>query len=239
MATKKLQLKPVFVKTKNVRNFESVMDGLLLNEGEGCLGMMYGKAGLGKSRTGVWYAAQKGCVYLPVEAVWRSSEKAFLQALCRELGILDPPKTKVPAYYAALEVLISDPRPVLIDEFEKLPMSFLDIVRDLSDRSRVPFVLIGEEGLVRYMSRDRRIWSRTFQALEFKPIEVADVIMFADKSAGLDLSIEVASLLHQGAEGYFRLVKRYVLALFHAAQAGNKDITPEMVQVIINSSLKG
>jgi DNA transposition AAA+ family ATPase len=237
--SQRFQLKPVFVKTKNVRNFEAVMDGLMLNEGEGCLGMVWGKAGLGKSRTAVWYAAQNGCVYLPVDAIWRGSEGAFLQALCRELGVIDPPRYRVKAYYTALGKLIESPRPVLVDEFEKLPMGFLDIVRDLSDRSTAPFVLIGEEGLVRYMERDRRIWSRTFQALEFEAIGIPDVIMFAKEAAGLELSVDVASVLHRESGGFFRLIKRYVLALYHAAQAGDKEITVEMVMVIIQSSLKG
>lgn len=238
---RKVQLTPVFVKTKNVRNFESMMDGLMLNEGEGCLGMVYGRAGRGKTRTTQWYAANRGCVYLRVAAIWKNSEKEFLRALCFELGVIDPPKHKVPAYNMVLERLLSEPKPaVFIDEFEKLPVSFLDVVRDLSDVSLVPFVLIGEEGLVNYMERDRRVWSRTFQNLEFKPIEIADIILFAREAAGLKVGIDVANLLLNSAGGDFRLVKRYLLALYHAASAEKRDeITAEMVNITIKSQLKG
>ena len=41
---KQIKVKPTFVRTKNVRNFEVLMDGLALGEGEGRLGLVYGQA---------------------------------------------------------------------------------------------------------------------------------------------------------------------------------------------------
>ncbi len=56
--TKKIRLKPEFVKTKNVRNFEVMMANLAISEGEGRLGMVYSQAGRGKTRTCQVYAAR-------------------------------------------------------------------------------------------------------------------------------------------------------------------------------------
>lgn len=237
---KKVSLKPVFVKTKNVRNFEAMIDGLLLNAGEGCLGMIWGRAGRGKTRTTQWYVANGMDVYIRAQAIWRTSETEFLRTLCRELGVVKPPKQKVPAYNAALEALMANTRIIFIDEFEKLPRHFLEIVRDLSDMSGCAFVLVGEEALVSFMNQDRRAWSRVFQVLEFKPIEVADIIMFASESAGLKLSIDVANELHHESGGDFRLVKRYLLSLYQMHQADpDKDITVDMARMIIKSAFKG
>lgn len=39
-----MKLKPSFVKTRNVRNFEVLMNGLDLAAGEGRFGLVYGQA---------------------------------------------------------------------------------------------------------------------------------------------------------------------------------------------------
>ena len=44
---KQIAVKPVFVQTRNVRNFQAMMGGLALAEGEGRLGLIFGRAGRG------------------------------------------------------------------------------------------------------------------------------------------------------------------------------------------------
>ena len=236
----KIKLKPVFVKTKNVRNFEVMMDALAMNEGEGCFGMVYSRAGRGKTRTSQWYSAHHDCVYLRVLSIWRSGELDFLKAFCRELDILTPPKRKGPAFDAAVENLVANQRPVFLDEAEKMPSSFLDIVRDIADCARIPVIMVGEEELVSYMERNRRVWSRTFRKLEFKPIEVADIIMFGADAAGLKLNIPVASILHEASDGDFRLVKRDLLGIAQAANASQtKDVSEKMAKIVVKAGFSG
>ncbi len=237
---KKLQLNPVFVKTKNVRNFEVMMDGLALADGEGCFGMVYSQAGRGKTRTSQWYSAHQDCVYLRVLTIWRTSETEFLRSFCNALNILSPPKRKGPAFAQIVNNLIENPRPVFLDEIEKMSQTFLDLVRDIADSAQVPVILIGEEELVSFMKQNRRVWSRTFQQMEFAPIEVADIIMYASESADLKLSIPVAKMVHKASGGDFRLVKRDLLGLAQTANANQtKTITEKMAKIVIQSGLSG
>ncbi len=240
MKQKSIKLNPVFVKTRNVRNFEVMMDGLALSEGEGRLGIVYGRAGRGKTRTSQWYQANNSCIYLRMVTVWRTSELYFLQMLCRELGILNPPHRKGPAFTAIVDKMISDPQPVFLDEIEKLPRFFLDLVRDLSDMSTAPFVLIGEEELFSYMRQNRRVWSRTFQQLQFDPIEIKDIIIFTAETAGLNLTPQVARQFHQSSNGDFRIVKRDILNLVQIANAkGTDEVTEGMAKIAIKTGLSG
>lgn len=237
---KKLQLNPVFVKTKNVRNFEVMMDALALAEGEGCFGMVYSQAGRGKTRTSRWYAARNNCIFIRILTIWRSGELDFLKTFMKELNILSPPGRKGPAFAKVVDALLKNPRPVFLDEVEKMSQVFLDLVRDIADSAGVPVIMIGEEALPDYMERNRRVWSRTFQQLEFKSIEIADIIMYAGESAGLKLSIPVAQMLHKASEGDFRLVKRDLLGLAHAANANQTtNITEKMAGIVIRSGLSG
>lgn len=232
------KLKPVFVNTTNVRNFEVMMEALDAAEGEGRLGMVFGQAGRGKTRTAQRYAAHNGCVYLRMATVWRSSELEFLKALCKELGITHPPHRKGPAFAEAVDRLISDPRPVFLDEIEKLPRHFMDVVRDLSDLSGAAFVLIGEEELVPCMQRNRRVWSRTYRQLEFKPITTADVLAYARQAADLALDPDTAAVIHKDTAGDFRLVRADILNLMQIAAANGGGISPDMACVACRQRLR-
>lgn len=236
----KIVFNPVFVKTKNVRNFEVMMDALELNNDEGCFGMVYGQAGRGKSRTSQWFHAHNDCVYLRIMRVWKDSELEFLRALCRELKVISPPGRKAAAFSAVIDALVNNPRPVFIDEVEKMKPGFIEVVRDLVDATGQIFVLLGEEELVPYMQRHRRVWSRTFQQLEFQPIEIADILMYAKESTGLKLSIDVASALHRASDGSWRPVKRALIGMVQWANSNDsRTITLKTAKMIIKSALTG
>jgi hypothetical protein len=237
---KMMKLKPTFVKTKNVRNFESMMEGLALGDGEGRLGMVFGQAGRGKTRTTQWWAANNAAVYMRITTIMRGSELEFLASMCRELGNLAPPKRKGSCFTEIIDNLLSTPRPVFMDELEKLPGFFLDLVRDISDLAMCPFIMVGEEELTAYMKRNRRVWSRTFQQMEFLPIGVADIIGFAKEAANITLTTDTAAVLHAASAGDFRLVKRDLLSLMQiAAGKGTTDITVDMAKMAVKSGVRG
>lgn len=203
-----LQIKPVFVKTDNVVGFEDLMDGLTMLSGEGRLGLVYGRAGRGKTRTAqAWHANNKNSIFLRCLNIWRSSELGFLQNLCFELGVIDIPGRKNAAFMAALDVLNPD-TVIMIEEIEKLPYMFLELIRDFADLKGCAVVLIGEEELLSLMRRNRRIWSRTFRQMEFKPIGPSDIINYAFQAAGMKISADVAGSLYRSSEGDFRIIKR-------------------------------
>lgn len=238
---KEIRVSPRFVNVKNVRNFQAMIDALMLSAGEGRLGVVIGLAGLGKTRTSQWYAANNGCAFVRCLSIWRHSELGFLQALCRELGVKKIPHRKDPAFLAVMDALAGQGgKPVFIEEIEKLPRLHLELVRDLADLSAAPFVLIGEDELQTHMQHVTRIWNRTFQRLEFEPLGLGDVVMFAREAAGIELPTEVAEALHQGAKGCFRVIKRDLQNLVNVMNAkGTDKPTMEMAKVAIKQSLRG
>jgi len=232
---------PKFVNVKNVRNFQAMVDALMLSAGEGRLAAVIGPAGRGKTRTAQWYAANNRCAFIRCLSIWRQSELGFLQAMCRELGVKKIPYRKDPAFIAVMDALNAQGgRPVFIEEIEKLPRLHLELVRDLSDLSAAPFVLIGEDELQSHMQQVTRIWNRTFQMLEFETLGMGDVVMFARESAGIDLPAEVAELLHREAKGCFRVIKRDLISLVNIMNAKGKAAPDmEMAKVAVKQSLRG
>jgi len=237
---KQLQVKPVFVKTKNVRNFEVMMDGLAMSAGEGRFGVVWGRAGRGKTRTCHWWYAQHSSIYLRMAKIWAKSDIEFLMAFARELGMLNPPHRRGICFREIIDRLIVDPRPVFVDEIEKVSGFIMEIVRDISDITTAPFIFVGEEELYSVMQRNRRVWSRTYQQLEFSPIDVADIIMYASDAAGVKLEIPVAAILHGASGGDFRIVRRDMLNLVQIANAkGTQDLTEEMARMAVKSAPRG
>lgn len=235
-----IKIKPTFIKTKNVRNFETMMDGLELGAGEGRLGLISGRAGRGKTRTSQWFQAHNGCIYLRMATIWRNSELEFLRAICRELRIVPAPFRKGPCYTQIIDKLIANPVPVFLDEIEKMSPTYLDIIRDLSDMSTAPFVLIGEDELVAFMRQNQRVWSRTFRRLEFDPIDVSDILLYTKDSTDLRLSMPVAKIFHAASKGDFRIVKRDMQALVQYANAnGTREITEAMARIAVKAGLRG
>jgi len=239
---KNLQLIPTFVKTRNVRNFEVMMNGLALGDGEGRLGLVHGRAGRGKTRTAQWYAAHSGSIYLRMITVWRTSELEFLRTLCRELGIVSPPHRKGPCFIEILDKLLAEPRALFLDEIEKLSSHFLDVIRDLSDLAKIPIILIGESELPVVMRRNARVWSRTQQELEFEPISSADIVYYIGESTGkqIQLTPTMVAIIEKASGGDFRLVRRALLNLTQIFNAeGSGKVTEQMVSIAVKTGLNG
>ncbi|MCF8112790.1 MAG: ATP-binding protein [Desulfotignum sp.] len=236
----KITLKPVFVKTKNVRNFDVMMDGLSLANEEGCFGMVFSQAGRGKSRTCQVYVSRNDGVYVRIMRIWKRSELEFLRGLCKAAGVKAIPNRVGATFQAIIDAMVANPRPIFLDEMEKMRPDFIDILRDIADVTGLPIILMGEEELVSYMQRDRRIWSRTFQQLEFGPIEIADIMLYAKESIGLQMSIDVASMVHKSSGGDWRPVKRTIINMAHYMNANpGKKITQGITKMILDSALTG
>lgn len=235
-----IKVQPVMIQNRNVSNFSSLMDGLASAAGEGCLALVTGRAGRGKTATSIHHAAQNACIYLRMATVWASSELEFLRALLVELGVQTPPHRKGPCYNLILDKLTANPQPVFLDELDKLPRYFLDVVRDISDGSAAPFVLVGEAELESLCSQNRRVWSRIFQSMQFAPITASDVMLYAAKAASITLQPGVAEIIHRGSEGDFRLVRRNMISLAQIANTENtREITEKMAEMAIRVGFHG
>lgn len=235
-----MKLNPSFVKTKNVRNFQALMSGLEMAEGEGRFGLVWGQAGRGKTRTAQWYCADNNAVYLRVLAIWATSELDFLCTLAKELGVLTPPRRKAAAFQAVLDKLAMDPRPIILDEIEKLHPKFLEFLRDLTDLSGAAIIFVGEENLVEHLMHERRVWSRVFQQMQFEPINASDIIYYAADVAGLQVDKEASQIVATSSGGDFRLVRRDVVALAQICRAkDSKEVTAEMASIVAKQALRG
>ncbi|MFQ5776172.1 MAG: AAA family ATPase [Kiloniellaceae bacterium] len=160
-----------------------------------------GEAGLGKSRTGMWWTVQNDAVM--IRAHPNATPAWVLSDLVRELG-LAPTRTTQALATQAIGALAADPRPVVIDEVEHALRSdalVLDTLRDVADLCEVPLVLIGREGTPEKLRRHRQIWRRIGAVAEFRPLDLEDAALLAAELVELDVPEAVLSEILRAAEG--------------------------------------
>jgi len=229
-----------WIPTRNERNFLVMMDVLSKAEGRGRLGMIVGPFGRGKTWTVRRYAAHNRAAYLLCWHTWQSSELGMLQALCRELGMSEPPHRKDACLYQIVDRLIANPRTVFLDEMDLTPKR-LDLVRQIVEVTASSFVLVGENRLAEQMAGNGRTWSRTFQTLIFEPLAMSDIIFYARESAGLEISEDVAAILHAApGGGDWRNLERLTIELTEICNSNRTRVVSEsMAAMAIKMALKG
>lgn len=242
--SKKIQFAPGFVNTRNVNNFAAMMDGLMLSlgghdDGDERLGCVFGRAGRGKTRTVQTWAAHHNAVYLETAIVW--SELDFLRALCHEVGIRNPAGRRGKCFADAVDMLISMPRPVFIDEIERFGQRMLEVVRDVAKVTGGVIVLVGEEELPHLMKLNRRMWSRTYQSMEFEPAAPADIIGYVHQTTGLKLTREAVGVMHKASGGDLRIIRRDTINLVHVVNSMERygDVAAETAEIACKSGLNG
>lgn len=238
----KLSVKPVFVKSRNVNNFLSMLAALALSAGEGRFGLVWGQAGRGKTRAAQWFIANNpDCLYILTLKVWRYSPGEFLKAIARELGMTSVPSRVGPLFTEVAERLSVRRPTIFVDEPEKLPLGFLEILRDLTESTAAPIVLIGEKELPGMMKKERRVWSRTYQELEFQPFGVKDIVQYVTASAGVRFtSPGAAEAMHKSSGGDIRIVRRDLINLVQVLNAkGVAEADESAVAAAVRLALTG
>ena len=169
-------MNPVFVKTKNVKNFVSTLANLQ-NRAKGVPGMalVYGEPGLGKTQAALWWVAnnQEDAIY--VSATQSMTTKWLLEEIIRELG--DSPFYRTSEIFEQIvRELIKRPKVIIVDEIDYLAheKSTIEMLRDIHDRTHTPIVLIGMTYADKKLKRYRHLYDRLSEILQFQKFPSED-----------------------------------------------------------------
>ena len=169
-------MKPVFVKTKNVKNFVSTLANLQ-NRAKGVPGMalVYGEPGLGKTQAALWWVAnnQEDAIY--VSATQSMTTKWLLEEIIRELG--DSPFYRTSEIFEQIvRELIKRPKVIIVDEIDYLAheKSTIEMLRDIHDRTHTPIVLIGMTYADKKLKRYRHLYDRLSEILQVQKFPFED-----------------------------------------------------------------
>ncbi len=130
-----------FVMTNISKNIWGVLDYSRLQK---TLGIIYGDAGIGKTKTAREWAKDKNDVVMITATPAFGNQKPFLKLLARALktnrtGTVDD------IYLDVLDKLESRDMTILIDEAQHLTVKTLEAIRSINDSTGTAIVLIGNE----------------------------------------------------------------------------------------------
>lgn len=230
--------KGVFIETDNVNRFRTALRVVTdAEKGQPGLLVVRGPTGRGKTMATRNAHAVGGGVFLRVYEGLTQAQ--FLCRLCFETCGMEP-SSGLKAKVEIIRSLESNPRPLFIDEADRLATARIADLRDIHDETGCAVVFIGEEKIIQHLSVERRLARRVTQMVDFGPVTPDDVILYAAQAAELAMDPAAAEEAVTAAEGEFRLTHNLVVLLEQAAAATQKrEVGVTMVRAASKRLFKG
>ncbi len=201
-------MKRVFVKTQNVKHFISAVTRLQDREEEiPGLALIYGKYGLGRTRTAVWWSAQnEGAIF--IRTLKLMTGRWLLSKIVAELG--EEPMYRVSDLFEQCQGILLDgkQRVLIFDEVDYLTHDarVIETLRDIHDITGVPMVFIGMEHADKKLMRYKHLYDRFSEVLKFNELIENDIRTIADEMCEVKLSDCAVKYLYQSSNRFRPLV---------------------------------
>lgn len=200
-------MKNTFVRTKNVKNFVSLMDSLQkLPPNIPKLALVYGEHGLGKTHTIMWWAIRNDAIY--IRANNEMTQCGLLKSIVEELDER-PFFYMQENYKLILKHLKTNPKTIIVDEVDYLigSKNAIEILRDIQDCTGSPLVLVGMGLVDRKISRLKHFDDRLFKKLNFEHFNQDDIRNILNELTELSFSEDALSYIATRTNQFRKLVQ--------------------------------
>lgn len=200
-------MKKVFVKTKNVKGFMNLIFNLKSKpENISKIGLVYGEAGLGKTKTALYLAIQHDAIY--VRATNSMTPKWLLEEIAKELG-------EIPRFYTAdifrqcVNALKSKPQLIIVDEIDYLLADFraIESLRDLNDETDVPIILVGMNLAKHKLKKHNHLLDRISEIYHFKEFDFLDVKQIVNELSEVEITDCAVKTIHSKHKRFRQIVR--------------------------------
>lgn len=227
-------MKNTFIRTKNVKNFVSLMDSLQkLPPNIPKLALVYGEHGLGKTHTIMWWAIRNDAIY--IRANNEMTQSGLLKAIVEELDER-PFFYMQENYKLILKHLKSDPKTIIVDEVDYLigSKNAIEILRDIQDCTGSPLVLVGMGLVDKKISRLKHFDDRLFKKLKFEHFNQEDIEKILNELTDLEFSEEALKYIATRTNQFRKLVQ-HIDQIEKLASANQLEVIDEqLVKGILN-----
>ncbi len=211
-----------FVETQNVKKFYNALSALHRRGAEeACLIVVDGEPGLGKTTTLNHWASQSNGIFLRAKQQW--TPNWMLTELIESLGGMAPHSFQK-KFAKALELIKarqtassidSEKFAIVIDEADYISAkkTLLDTVRDLSDTTFVPAVLVGMGHIRENLIRFPQVNSRVSQRVKFKKATLEDVRLMIDQMCEIKVADDLCKFVHRASGGYNREILNAIASI--------------------------
>src|SRR5574344_2895940 len=200
-------MKKIFVKTKNVKGSMNLIYSIK-NKPENIskIGLIYGEAGLGKTKTALYFAIQHDAIY--IRATNSMTPKWLLEELAGELD-------EMPRFYTAdifrqcVNALKSKPQMIFVDEIDYLLADFraIESLRDLHDETGVPIILVGMKLAKHKLKKHTHLFDRISEIYKFSEFDFTDVKHIVTELSEVEIQDSAIRIIHQKATRFRQIVQ--------------------------------
>ncbi|MBI5484479.1 MAG: ATP-binding protein [Deltaproteobacteria bacterium] len=169
------------------------------------IGVLYGKAGLGKSSAACYLVNRYNAYRIECKSVW--NRKTVLVEILKRMGIT-PGKTMPDMLDQICSQLMVSGRPLIIDEMDHLvDKGAVEIIRDIHDGGQAAVLLIGEEDIPHKLERWERVHSRVLDWKAVQPLDLDDAQLLADHyTRKVTIQPDLIIHIHKLSEGSARRI---------------------------------
>lgn len=193
---------------KNVAAFSTLLEKMVHRDRDlPGIGVFFGPSGWGKTRSAVYGSNVYRAAY--VECGQFTTARSLLHAILIELGEPRPRGTIEDMKSRAIMIMAGNPlRPVIVDEAHFVASKrFVDVLREISDKSGAPLILIGEEGLPGSLEQFERVHNRVLEWLPAQPCDIEDFAMLAAmRCPGVKIKADLAQAIISQTKGNTRRI---------------------------------
>lgn len=226
-------MKTAFVKTKNVRGFINLIYNLK-NKPDNIskIGLIYGEAGLGKTKTAQYLAIKFDAIY--VRAINSMTPKWLMEEIAKELD-------EIPRFFTAdifrqcVNTLRQNPQIIIIDEIDYLLKDFktIEILRDLHDETGVPIILVGMDLAKHKLKKYTHLYDRISEIYHFTEFDFKDIKQITEELSEVEIADCAIKVILSKATR-FRQIVQITDKFEQAAQANsltqiNENIAKEIL----------
>jgi hypothetical protein len=189
------------------------------------LAVFYGRSGWGKTLSAVYGANRYRATY--IECGQYTTARTLLTMILAELGVQKPRGPIEVLKDSAIEIMAGDPkRPLIVDEAHFIAAKrFVDLLREISDKSGVAVILIGEEKLPTSLEQFERVHNRVLEWLPATPCDAEDFAhLVKSRCPEVKVSGDLAAAILEQTKGNTRRIVVNLVRVRELGQVLGKDI---------------
>ena len=211
---------------KNVAAFATLLEKMVERDPDlPGLGVFYSPSGWGKTESAVYGANRYRAAY--VECGQYATARSLLISILLELGEPKPKGSIEELKSRAIELMAGNPRrPLIIDEAHFIAdKRFVDLPREMSDKSGAAVILIGEEKLPTSLEQFERVHNRVLEWLPAVPCDAEDfALLAASRCPGLKIAPDLAVAMLDRTKGNTRRIVVNLVKVREVSQITGLDI---------------
>ena len=226
-------MKKIFIKTRNVRNFISLVEALKSKpKNIPKMGLIYGEPGLGKSQTALWLACKYDGIYIRASNLMTS--RWLVEEIVREMDER-PRYLTSDNFNVVISKLIQKPKIIFVDEIDYLMNNYksVETLRDIHDKTDCPIIFVGMGLALRKLERYKHLYDRFSEIVKFETFEIEDLSQIFSQLSEIPFTPDSIEYIHK-KYNRFRQIVQLISKLETFAKENNlEEITKEVMEQII------